>query len=717
MYLYIITYRYYLRYLMKLNKNSLPITIITISVLVVTLMTSPISNTTGQEVPSSVIQTGDLFTYGMNQNSSWDEFEMFEINNLTDLFYYEEEAYSSIELGIGDLELFFGRDVDPSASRDTTFTVEVDLTAQPGSISSGYFNSGEWNHQLNQFEWRDNDTFPIFDQSGQIWEYEGQDSFRSNQTYSMIPSEMEDSEIDVPEDVLRDTPLDEGGPGGPLSLDQGGPPPTTVPLLDRGTYTWTDDYIINGNSYNNVNLITAWSNFSGSFTGDYDDYYEVMGDEIFVNGTYELEYGRYDEYTFDSLTTLLVDIYTWEWSRFTLDYENDDFVIWEGNGFPGINVSGIGYEETFWELEQSMRLEEALSHYGNTRPTSSGTNVLETGDQLTFDMEGYSDGSDLMDIWYYDSGEYRSSEMTVDSTGDLVIDVYRHQNGSFEAITLFNFHNVFTYQGDYGYLDQGQWMWDNQTLPITFWYDEFEFEGFDAGSNTSYEIEPFLDEEMWIGDDDDQGGGGDGFQLNYPRNVPMINSTTEIIYENYTINGRDYFVEAEVITGNYEMSWQGPGNICFGPCGGLEVPVDIDVYAFGVNEFVYDSWTGALLGVYNEMEYEILVYGEIQVKDESGIPIYDGDGNPYYAGIDMENYGYEDFDISIVTHPNLYQSVQSVFPTPPVTTTPTSNTTTTSSTPQESEDTSSEGPALPVPILPLAIGLMVISVIYHKKKK
>lgn len=709
---------------MKLNKNSLPITIITISVLIGTLMISPISNSTAQDIPSSIIEVGDRFFYAMNQYSSSDDVDMFQFSerdNLTNLKEYTNDGSHSQQMSDGILELFFGRNVDPSPSLDTTFTMRIDLTNQPGSNVSGYNDNGNWDGYSNQFQW--NNATPWYqDLSYQSQEYEGQESARSNQTYSFIPIEMEALDLDVPEDVLRDTPLDE-------VLNQG-PSSTTVPLIARDTYGSTDNYTINGKDYTNMNLITAWSDYYGSFSGTYNETIDTNGKEIVFSGNYILEYGKYSEFTYDSATSLLVEVYQTEWSRYHIDGANSSFLLWDNNGVGGLNMSGLANEDKFWDLEQSMTLEKASSHYGNSRPLSSGENLLEEGNQLLFDMVANGESSQLIDIWYGDNRNYISSETSSQSTGDLLIDVYRHQNGSFEAFTAFNQHIIIqSHISENGKLNQGVWEWKNQTQP-TFWYDEFSFEDFDTASNSSYEIEPFLESEMWIDYGEDQGGGL--FGINFERNIPMLNSSSETIYENFIINSRDYFIEAELIAGNYEMSWSGNDLMCFGPCGGLEVPVDVDVHAFGRNEFVYDSWTGALLEVSDKIEYEIFVYGDIEVKDQAGNPILDPSGNPYHAGIDMTVYGYSDFEVTIATHPKLYQSVQTVFPTPPVTTTdppvttdPSTNTTTTTNTTSTSETSTkesgdtSETPdlPLPLPIMPFAIGLLVVSVIYTKRKR
>ncbi|MHA2250560.1 MAG: hypothetical protein ACXAD7_09360 [Candidatus Kariarchaeaceae archaeon] len=717
-----------------MKKNKLPLIILVFALLVVSLTNSPTITSVGLvNTPNTAINTGDTFLFTMETESYRDKYrtrDLWNTDNVSQTFQYEEEVEESYGIGLGDIDLFFARNVDPNGL-DTTFLVDVWQVLQPGSNSTSYQNRADWDGQFQQLVWNNGSDDPWFnDESGRDYEDEDQQSTWSNSTYAIVTEEMESDTYRVD----WRPPSDMGDTSGDLQAD-----------LDYRNVDTILDFPITVNNYAaTITARTVVSEFSlAMYNQPWSTQENFMDKDVELSGTWNLEYSTSAGFLFDEQTGLLVEMYFEDSYNFWSSMNSSSFTIWDEqqpmglalNPAPPItNATAEIYESETRSESRYMVLEEASSHWNgiagaHVPQVSSGTYRLEEGDSLNYDIDGftYYETDMLVDVANGQHKDDRYNLRDVDFVGELDMHIYRHDQtaDTFFAINLDSTTQTGTDEGhDYGweggvqYRDQD---WGPQSICQPICYPEFRLDEFSSPSNDSYEIAPFMDETRWVefGDDDRDGGDDGGFRIEFDREIPMTGTYVETKYDDYSINGFNYFVEAEVRGAEYEKKLIQNNYEVY--LGDTPIQAVLNVTASATQELVYDSWTGALLEFNQEQTVEISVFfdGTITMHDPSGNPF------PMDALFDWTLYIDSGYYIEMNGHSNLYDEVQTDIPTDPSTvstTTPVdTNTTTTSTTPGEtsSDDTSDENTTpdlpLPVPFLPFAFGLAVITILYKRK--
>lgn len=703
-------------------------TILVSLILIGSMMFSPISTSEGQ-VADEVIKTGDTFDYKLNSSSwedQWSDFDIYNVSNPSQSFRYEEDMRTFDGTGSGDMNMFAIR---TGSQEDTILLIESQQTV----TSKGGGERILWDAGMNQGQggWDNMTEAPWTDTHYE--DHDDQFETWSNGTYSIIPPEMDESEIEVP--FHMELPFDDSNQGPPpLSLSQSDQGPPLAQLTSRYLTQWDDTYNING-ATRNLAVTSVTSEFEFIHTDTY--FVDVpLGDNpddpntlrVKYNVTLDFYYYAYFEFVFDDATGLLVEIFQDEYVDSFVTMFNNSFAMPMGGPGPQpnqapqqITAGSEGNYYTMWSHAQDMVLTDALSHYGNTRPQSEGTNRIQEGDQVMFSVDSHSEDSMNFEVKVGTDmhHEVRSNEGTSDSTGTFSVNVYRHKPNQFWAYNLEVGTQTGSWSEDYARYDYGSNNWMNDTKSETKTGGVYRFDAWDSISNASYEIEPFVSDYMSLHFDDDENGDGDkgddcnGFDIPIPDEMPFVKLESETIYEHYDINTRDYYLEAELIRAIYKLESTSTFDLRLGDCNDpnpLIVTTNLVVVAKGSEEWVYDRWEneGVLLEYYQELSIEVSYN-----FDGTGMAT----GGPVDVYVDGEMHAYMDNSIVIDNYPNGYNATQTTTPTPPVTNTTDTNTTTSSTTPKDSDDTSSDGPALPVQVLPFAIGLLVVSIIYSKKKR
>ncbi|MHA2250559.1 MAG: hypothetical protein ACXAD7_09355 [Candidatus Kariarchaeaceae archaeon] len=713
-----------------MKETKLPLTILVFVVLAGSLAFSPSVTTVGQSsLQNAAIETGDTFLFTLESNNSEEMIktrELWDTDNPSQYFEYDEEYRSFDGFGLGEVDLFFARNVDPIAELDTTFLVDIWQTFQPGSVNTEYRDEGRWDDGLQDIGWNNGSDNPnTWDMQGETYDDDDQESTWSNGTYALITREMTDGHIDV--DWNPPFPMDPSA----LALNQD-PPGYEANIINRYTND-SSNFNITINSvyldFLNVRSVTAEFGL-GLYNIPMNLEENFMGMDVTLSGSWNFEYNRFSEFLFDLDTGLLLDIYEMGSTFFWFDAMSPSFKIWADT-----TNATVAIAESESRIEtRSMSLTEASSHWNgpdgsHVRPISQGTYRLEAGDSLNYDIDGFSyyESSMLVDVANGNHKDDRYNMRDVDITGELDMQIYRHDQSedAFYAVNIDSTTQTGTDEGhEYGWEGGVQYQ-DHSWGPDSISFTEFRLDEFNSPSNDSYEIAPFLENRRYIelGDDDRDGGDDGGFNIDFDREMPMHGTYVDTKYEDYSINGFNYFIEAlvrgaeykkELIQNNYQI-WLG------------NLPIDtatLNVTAFATQELVYDSRTGALLEFNQEQEVEISIYYEdtVTFSDEHGTSTMD-------VLFDLTIYIDSGYYIELTGHSSLnnplYDEVQTDIPTDPstvVTTTPVdTNTTTTSTTPGEtsSDDTSDENTTpdlpLPVPFLPFAFGLAVITILYKRK--
>ncbi|MHA2173159.1 MAG: hypothetical protein ACXAB7_25165 [Candidatus Kariarchaeaceae archaeon] len=680
---------------MKIQKNSLPIAILALAVLVSSSMLSPVTVTTGQTT-STLIQTGDTFRMDSSRGSTWDSYEYrekYNFSNPSQTMEIVERNETETKIGAGWIDLFFARNVDPDLSRDTTLLVESYNELQPGSYRNTTEDRYDWGKGWEYFinDCPDVDNCAPENLAGRGEGRREQMSMTSNGTYAIIPPEMLEPTTRLPFWPRLETDFSQ--------LDD------TVWLQSRVLTTGTRAFTINGNPYPSVNVKTVNNHYARS------DAYPIwvidrdIGDDVNMSGSWDYTYSANMDFTYDN-NGLLLEMVTNHDYLIDINLANSSFIAW------GIQAGGHKQITIHWTQT------ETNTHYDYVGSRSFNTKMLVDIYNATSGLSFHVD----------DRGTTRSEQV---SGGDFDINIYRHDSGHVWATNsqvgqVTGSHSEWENNFRVDELGVGQWF--NMTCPTdpgcpddgSIDMQEFKLDAWDSPSNSSYEIAPHIDDRRHIdmGDDDrDDGDDGDdgGFRLDFPREIDQTSFVVSTSLEDFTINGYPYVVKAEVRTASYKSEFtQDKVEVWLGD---LPINATLTVTATATLRITFDSHTGVIMEHYESMEYDISVVFD-------GTVTFPGGGPPAGVIFDMIMDGYATQTITIKNHPRKFQEAQTEIPTLPTSTSTsetstseTSSTSTKTSEPGETSSSSENTPDLPLPspILPVIAGFFAIAFVYRKR--
>ncbi|MCY3414770.1 MAG: hypothetical protein INQ03_24180 [Candidatus Heimdallarchaeota archaeon] len=736
------------------------------------LLFSPYSSVLALDVANTNFATGDKFLFSSNRISERVDENAMQFSNPDNdsMIYRYEGQYNEFYV---DLEGDFGISLIKSSANipfenfykpgDPEFDHLMimdgsDMVAQPGSeeyweryfLDMGGSNTWENDSGSNDLSGQhfgddndggDEDIMPVV----------------SNSTYLLLFPEMVDETIwadwgnneDCGPEGCGNNPLQDVIPYG-----------FDVPLVSRDVYDDTFWYVINdvNQSLNVRSVDSAFYTMLTNTTyrdikfGDQNDPNAPMVN-MTVDWTVTVDF--YSSFIFDKANGMLVDMYQYRSIDVDVELYHNNFTMPEQPPVMGLDEDGGGptsfdiymYFSTSAMEEEYNTVSEASAFYGNSRPTSTGTNNrgFSEGDALVFFMEqgGWNNmhrttHGESNNSWNYDEHQNRWNNRHTE--GEIVFDIFRTQPDSWEAVMFF--YGMGNYEGE-EYMERwenGMYQWD-QTWDWNESRDDVMFQIIQFMSTEGMDLQYFHDDHMWIDglNYDDRLRFLDQYR-EIPKNTTMQTVSDHMDFEGeevFAINGFDVtWMNVTAYTQTYAFSTEQTINIWMSDYGmDFEVPVDVYLFAEAWQTWYYDDATGAFIA----MDQGSYFYADLSIEytiergwweNHEGIDYYYAEEIFSNSSIMME--GGTHWFMLLQEHPSLYQSAYPDDPVDhtPVTTDPTTTsdpsttseepTTTTEepTTTTDENDTAPETPQLPIPISlgPVVFSLSVIA-IYARRRK
>ncbi|OLS23061.1 MAG: hypothetical protein HeimC2_28010 [Candidatus Heimdallarchaeota archaeon LC_2] len=363
-------------------------------------------------------------------------------------------------------------------------------------------------------------------------------------------------------------------------------------------------------------------------------------------------------------------------------------------------------------VTESALINQTSNGYGNFRPESIGSNILETGDSLIYKLETSNQFDSFFDRSFSDSFGTRSRREVIkfraDGFGNLEKRIWRHEPRLVEGVNII--------VGESTIIENRNITEPNPDFPGEFYTNSFvelffDFDFFETPSSNDHELELELNsmEQIDFSHNNNCLGCDDyGIDIPVPLEMPLFSQfsetfiSPEISGNQLIINGFKYIIEIELLRGEYKSEWSGLVDIWIenGP-DKVFARAPATMSALTTQVFYWDVNTGVLLAI----EEESIIDIEISV----GLMNYG-----YFIRIDLSSSTTIENRLFMLlkTHPNQYLIKQNEFPG---TREPSTSDIVTSSTPDALTSNSSNFP-LPLPILSVIFGLGII-IHYIRKRK
>lgn len=661
--------------------------------------------------PNANFETGDYFYFtsdGYNSNSFFNKGVLTDGADPNVMYRYNEWYNQNDETTEGVLEIFI---IKPGVNLpefthpkigafDHLFLIDWEGMTVVPSTNSGYSNNFPDMDDLPNWE---NDTFS-WDTSGRYYGSEDKDENAqpgiSNSTYLMLFSEMTENSRDIENYFPPEMSMS--------SFDW------LAPLTSRSMISIPSvDYSING-QINTLDTILVQSKFLAQFTETFPSKMPFGPDQVPIDVTTTFTIDAFYEYnyTFDASTGGLLEISEIEDVFVNVVNSNTSYYQPDGPHIAVDTQMSINSYRSSYSI-----IAEASSFYGNTRPISSGTNRIETGDLLVYDVESdreWSMDRDVVagnpDLLGWES--YDSSWGDHYSYGEMNFDVYRHTPGFFDAV-MFSESQA-----------EGSWGYDKSGTRFGQYHQEADISSFGPETYLDYdymsfqstddeEIVHWFEPDMWFNDDflyDE--GDGDGWRLNYNRQLPMVgvvNDTTwhvdTEVGESVWINDFEHtWFNVQQYSQKYGTSYNQQVEIPLfrDENGEAWITVTLTGEARGEQSFFYDNQTGVLVRMEERMEVDLFLIGTgtFQYWDDFDIE------HTLTATFDAVISIREKFSIMLSEHPHEYLTAEAADPVD-------------HRTPTTADTTGEEPPALDLPIsVPsIVMGIIAIPVLIRFKKK
>ena len=665
------------------------------------------------QAPVNGLATGDHFAFDGHGSENQQEYRNAEMYNTSDgsLIHYDENGMVRDVSSTENSDVFVIKNRPTLPPLDTVLVIKSNGTSDAGSYETNSFNSTFYNQTTGNMEWdnstdtRDLSNMPINDNGNDQPNY-----MKSNSTYALIFPEMEMSTFNIP-------------------MDGGLPFNTTfdgqINLSSRTISSGSGSYMING-ATQSITYTNVSQTFSRHFTEDLQVYIP-FGDQndpntpwIQVNATVTIDVSYSTYYAFDTGNKMVVEV-----------GEKTNFMF--GVNMTGYNVM-VDFDpynpggETTLNFFSDMSVNASRSHvsvmshansfYGNTRPVSSGSSALETGDVLKYDFEQYSEGGMNAFVSAGARTESNMVQATRSTEGELTIDVFRHSNNFMESVLYIDGTSSGSFKESMNVSDPVDGPDSSSDFQSYGPVPAMHFDHLEGPSTSTMEIAPFFSPSMHFEDFFQCQGPdcGNDFYPQFPHEAPRTSSTVNVTdwtvdlpamgEDPLVINGHNfYYFNVTIHQVDYAFSATQNIDIPIGDKGSeIWVTANMDIQFEGRSAWYYDKATGALLAHDESFDGNVDIYGQWTVPGPNG--------QSMDVQVDANLYSYHDMSMFLKAHPNYYDVGQ----TKKV---DTQNNDTITNSSSEQPGSSQDTPALPVPVpfAPVIFSVSLMALFINRRRR